>query len=278
MSWQSTPTWHLDEATLRAYVDGRPLTIVGASVESHLVDCPECRVRLGELMSHESVDQAWSAIRAHVEAPRPSVAERVLRWCGISADSARLLAAVPAFRGAWLLGVLVVTVFAGVAALFSGDTGLTLFLMVAPLIPVAGVAASFGGDADPAHELVTVTPYSSLRLLLVRTLGVLLSSLPVTVLVGVILPGPIWLGIAWLTPALAGVTLVLLLAPILGTSVPAAAIGACWSLAVVSAARMHDPAAVVEPAMQLVLAGVLVVAGTALVLRYPSLDHLGSHS
>ena len=99
-----------------------------------------------------------------------------------------------------------------------------------------------------------------------------------TVLIGLVLPGPAWLGIAWLTPALAGVSLVLLLAPAFGTSAPAAAIGACWSLAVVSAARMQDPTAVVEPAMQLVLAGVLMVAGTAFVLRYPSLDHLGSHS
>ena len=40
MSWQSTPTWHLDEATLRAYVDGQPLTVVGASVEAHLVELP----------------------------------------------------------------------------------------------------------------------------------------------------------------------------------------------------------------------------------------------
>ena len=30
MSWQSTPTWHLDESTLRAYVDGHPLVVVGA--------------------------------------------------------------------------------------------------------------------------------------------------------------------------------------------------------------------------------------------------------
>ena len=175
MSWQSTPTWHLDEATLRAYVDGHPLTVVGASVEAHLVECTECRGQLGELMPHQTVDRAWAAIRAHVEAPRAGLVERMIRWLGVSEGPARLLAAVPAFRGAWLLGVLVVTCFAGVAALFSGDTGLTLFLMVAPLIPVAGVATSFGGDADPTHELVTVTPYSSVRLLLLRTLGVLLS-------------------------------------------------------------------------------------------------------
>ena len=121
MSWQSTPTWHLDETTLRAYVDGHPLSVVGASVESHLLECPDCRVRLGELMSHETVDEAWAAIRAHVEAPRRSVAERLIRRFGVSAESARLLAAVPAFRGAWLLGLFAVTLFAGLAALFAGD-------------------------------------------------------------------------------------------------------------------------------------------------------------
>lgn len=277
MSWQSTP-WHLDEATLRAYVDGHPLSIVGASVEAHLVDCPGCRVRLSELVPHQAVDRAWTAIRAHVEAPRRSVAERLLRWCGVSTDSARLLAAVPAFRGAWLLGVFAVTAFAGVAALFAGDTGVTLFLMVAPLAPVAGVAGCFGGDADPSHELVTVTPYSAVRLLLLRTLGVVVTAVPTTVLIGVAMPGPAWLGVAWLTPALAGVTLTLLSAPSFGTSMPAAVIGACWSVAVISAARFDDPIAVVEPMMQMVMAGVLVVAATALVLRYPSLDHLGRHT
>ena len=229
-------------------------------------------------MSHQTVDLAWTAIRAHVEAPRPSVAERVLRGLGVSPESARLLAAVPSLRGAWVLSVLVVTVLAGVAAVFSADVGVTLFLLVAPLAPVAGVAACYGGGADPAHELVTVTPYSGLRLLFLRTVGVLLTSLPAAVLIGVLLPGPAWLGVAWLTPALAGVTLTLLLAPSFGTSVPAAAIGACWSIAVIYAARVHDPVAIVAPAMQLVLMSVIVVAGALLVLRLPSLDHLGSHS
>ena len=43
MNGQGTPTWHLDEATLGAYAGGQPLTVVGASVEAHLVDCPSCR-------------------------------------------------------------------------------------------------------------------------------------------------------------------------------------------------------------------------------------------
>jgi len=278
MSWQSTPTWHLDEETLRAYVDGHPLTVVGASVEAHLVTCPDCRVRLGELMPHQAVDRAWSAIRAHVEAPRRSVPEQLIRRLGISTEAARLLVAVPAFRGAWLFGLFVVTLFAGLAALFAGEYGLTLFLIVAPLAPVAGVAASFGGDADPCHELVTVTPHSSVRMLLLRTAGVLATSLPVTLLAGFALPGPAWVGVAWLTPAAAGVALTLLLSPVFGSTATATALAACWSSAVVIASRLEDPVEIVEPTMQLVFAVLTLVAVAALVVRQPSFEHLGRQS
>jgi hypothetical protein len=278
MSRQNTPGWHLDEATVRAYVDGRPLTVVGASVEAHLVDCSDCRVLLGGLMSHQVVDRAWAGIRARVEAPHRSVAERLVRRCGISAESARLLVAVPAFRGAWLLGMFVVSLFAAGAAIFAGEYGLTVFLVVAPLAPVAGVAASFGGDADPCHELVTVTPHSAVRLLLLRTAGVLATSLPVTVVTGLLLPGPAWLGVAWLTPAAAGVALTLLLAPVFGSTAVAATLAACWSLGVVSATRLGDPVEVVDPAMQLLFATTTCVALAGLVLRRPSFEHVGSQS
>ena len=275
MSWQSTSTWHLDEATLRAYVGVQSLSVVGASVEAHLVDCPDCRVRLGALMPHDVVDEAWSAIRAHVETPRPSPLERLIRRLGISTEVARLLVAVPAFRGAWLLGLFVVTLFASLAALFAGEYGLTLFLCVAPLAPVAGVAASFGGDADPCHELVTVTPYSAVRMLLLRTAGVLATSLPVTLLAGLALPGPAWVGVAWLTPAAAGVALTLLLAPVFGATAAAATMAACWSTAVVFASRLNDPVDMVEPTMQLVFAVLTLVAVAALAIRQPSFEHLG---
>ncbi len=278
MSWQSTPPWHLDEATLRAYVDGQPLTVVGASVEAHLVECPGCRVKLGELMPHEGIDRAWSAIRAHVETPRRSLPERLIDRLGVSTEVARLLVAVPAFRGAWLLGLLVVTLFAGLAAVFAGEYGLTLFLIVAPLAPVAGVAASFGGDADPCHELVTVTPYSAVRMLLLRTAGVLATSLPVTLLAGFALSEPAWVGVAWLTPAAAGIAVTLLLAPVCGATATAATMAACWSAAVVFASRLSDPVEVVEPTMQLVFAVLTLVAVAAITLRQPSLEHLGRQS
>ncbi|MET1058022.1 MAG: hypothetical protein ABWX84_00365 [Nocardioides sp.] len=278
MSWQGTRIWHLDEATLRAYVDGHPLPVIGASVEAHLVGCPDCRVRLGELMPHARVDEVWTAVRGHVEAPRRSVAEKLMHLLGLSTEVARLLVAVPAFRGAWLLGLLAVTLFAGLAAMFAGEHGLAVFLIVAPLAPVAGVAASFGGDADPCHELATVTPYSAARLLLLRTTWVLVTSLPVTLLAGLALPGPAWVGVAWLSPAAAGVALTLLLSPAIGSTVASATLGACWSAAVVSASWVGDPSTVVEPAVQYVCAALALGAMAAILLRHPSFEHLGSES
>lgn len=268
-------TWHVDTSVLESYAAGRSTQVGGASVEAHLMECRECSSVLRELMPSEPLDQAWRAIRAHVEEPRAGVVERFLAALGLSSDSARLLAAVPAFRGAWLLGVFTVLVFAGGAAVRAEDSELTLFLIVAPLIPVAGVAASFGGDADPAHELVTVTPYSSLQLLLLRTFGVLMTSVPLTVLLGLALPGPAWLAVAWLTPAVAGIALTLALSPHLDTSMTAAVIGVVWSTAVLSAYRLGDAAEVVEPVMQLVLAAVALMALAVVALRSPYLDLLG---
>jgi hypothetical protein len=240
--------------------------------------CRSCTAALRDLMPEEPVDRAWQAIRAHVEEPRTSVVEWLLRLLGVSAESARLLAAVPAFRGAWVLGLFSISVFAGVAAVFAGDLGMSLFLTVAPLAPVAGVAASFGGDADPAHELEVVTPYSSLRLLLLRTAGVLATSVPVTMLLGLALPGPAWLAVAWLTPALAGIAITLALSPYVGTTTTAAVIGAAWSVGVLSAGRAGDPEMVVEPAMQLVLAVVAALAVVSFVLNHPSLDPTARNS
>ena len=203
----------------------------------------------------------------------------MLRWLGVSAESARLLVAVPAFRGAWLLGLFTVTLFARLAALFAGEYGLTLFLIVAPLAPVAGVAASFGGDADPCHELVTVTPYSAARMLMLRTAGVLATSLPVTLLAGLALPGPAWLGVAWLTPAAAGVALTLLLSPLLGSTVPSAAPrrllvrrgGLGRPAQRPARGRSSPPCSLSSPLVTL-------VAVAALVLRQPSFEHLGRQS
>ena len=271
-------TWHVDATALAAYAEGRCTPVAGASVEVHLMGCRRCTTALRVLMPPEPVDRAWRRVRAHVEEPRAGVVERLLRVLGVSEESGRLLGAVPAFQGAWMLGLFSITVFAGVAAVFAGDLGMSLFLIVAPLAPVAGVAASFGGDADPAQELEAVTPYSSVRLLLLRTAGVLGTSVPVTMLLGLALPGPAWLAVSWLTPALTGIAIILALSPYVGTTTTAAVLGAAWSVGVLVADRAGEPETVVEPAMQLVLAVLAAVALVYLVLNHPTLDPAGRNS
>ena len=106
--------------------------------------------------------------------------------------------------------------FATLAAYASGGTALAPFLLAAPLAPVLGVAAAYGPRQDPLEALIATAPYGRTRLILLRTIGVLVSVLPVTVLLGLAVPGPPWLAAAWLGPALALVPVLLALAAFVG--------------------------------------------------------------
>lgn len=264
MSADST-AWHADEAALRSLVDGTAGPVLAASLESHLMRCEACRARVNALAFTDSLETVWAGIRERVEEPRPSVVERLLVRAGVSRESARLLAAVPAMRGSWLLGVSVAVLFAWVAAGLAADLGVGLFLFVAPLVPVAGVAAGFGGDAEPAHEIVVTTPYSSGRLLLLRTAAVLVTCAPVAVLVGVTLPGPAWLAVAWLTPAAAVVAVTLLLAPVVGVTPAAVGTATTWALVTLDATHARDPLALVGETSQAICL-VLVVVSVAVLI------------
>jgi hypothetical protein len=213
-----------------------------------------------------------------VEAPRRTAVERLLAKLGVSAESARLLTGVPAFGEAWLSGMVATIVFSGVAAMFSERWGLAAFLLVAPLAPVAGVWGSFGADADPTFELSTTSPYSALRLLLLRTAGVLALSVPAAVLVGLAIPGPPWLAVAWLTPAAAAVTVCLALTPRLGATPSAVVVGTAWTVVVAVATRTREPVAAVDLGMQLPLIAVTLSALAVLTLRHTWFDQLGRQS
>jgi len=266
------PDWHADEPALRGLLDGTVGPVFAASLESHVMRCGTCRDQLNLMAYDETLERTWSAIRTTVQAPEPTWLERFLRSCGLSEETGRLLAAVPAMRGAWLLGVAVALGFAGLAAVFSGDLGTGLFLLVAPLAPVAGVAAAFGGDADPAQEMVVTTPYSATRLLLLRTAAVLATCAPIAMLVGLALPGPDWLTIAWLTPAAAGATVTLALAPRFGFTNAAVAVGAVWSVLTVGTTQAHHPTLLVGSVGQLVCVVLAAIAGALVVSQFRSFD------
>lgn len=264
--------WHAGHEALLALVDGSAGPLVAASLEAHLMRCDDCRAELNRLAFTDEVENTWLAVRDLVQAPVPGLVERILNRLGVRQDTGRLLAAVPAMRGGWLVGITTALVFAGLAAMFSRDLGLGMFLFVAPLVPVAGVAASFGGDADPAHELVVTTPYSAGRLLLLRTIAVLATSAPIAMLVGLTLPGPGWLTVAWLSPAAAGIGLTLVLAPMVGLTTSATGVGVVWSVVSLTISRVQDPLVLVGPVSQLICLSLVAVSLVAVLTRSQILD------
>lgn len=84
----------------------------------------------------------------------------------------------------WLAMVLAVTLLALLLDLTELGSGrVSLMLLLAPVLPVGGVAASWSRDLDPAYELTASTPRAGLQLVLRRTAAVLAVVIP-TLLAG----------------------------------------------------------------------------------------------
>ncbi|MFC9287164.1 zf-HC2 domain-containing protein, partial [Streptomyces sp. NPDC057052] len=149
-----------------------------------------------------------------------------------------LWAAGPAVRGAWSVAVVVVALGAVALAYGAGVTGVRpLLLALAPVVPVLGVALSYGPHADPVHEIAAASPGGGLRLLLTRTAAVLLVCLPVLTLAGLLLPGSGAPGAAaWLLPGLALTLATLALAGYVGPRPGAVVTGGGWLCAVLAPA------------------------------------------
>ncbi|WLW54942.1 zf-HC2 domain-containing protein [Streptomyces sp. YU58] len=200
-----------------------------------------------------------------------------------------LWAAGPALRGAWLSAVLIVAVGAVVLAYGAGYMGVRpLLLAVAPVVPVIGVALSYGAYADPLHEITASTPSAGLRLVLVRVAAVLAVSLPLLTLAGVLVPSSGAPGAAaWLLPGLALTLASLALAGYVGCPAATAVTGGGWLCAVLApalaapggrlTARLADQLSTVldgAPA-QGAWAAAAVLSAVALAVRRPAYDHLG---
>ncbi|GGR65769.1 hypothetical protein GCM10010269_00310 [Streptomyces humidus] len=164
-----------------------------------------------------------------------------------------LWAAGPAFRGAWLPAVWLVAL--GALALSQGagaDASRPLLLALAPVVPVAGVALSYGAHADPLHEIAAATPCGGLRLMLTRTAAVLAVSVPLLTLTGVLLPASGTPGAAaWLLPGLTLTLASLALAGWVGCRAATALTGGGWLCAVLVPSWASGGAALTELTQQL---------------------------
>ncbi|MFE7596649.1 zf-HC2 domain-containing protein [Streptomyces sp. NPDC057494] len=211
--------------------------------------------------------------------PGPSVAGGpVGRWVRVG------WAAGPALRGSWVVAVVLVVGGAFALAHGAGLRGARSWLLaVSPLLPLAGVAVSYGRHADPLHEITAATPSGGLRLLLTRTAAVLAVCVPLLTAGGALLPPVAGFpgAAAWLLPGLALTLAALALGSFVGCRAAAATLGGGWLLAVAGpllGPQGQGAAGVARyfagPAVQGAWATAALVCAALLALRRRSFDHL----
>jgi hypothetical protein len=230
-----TTGWHVDDDIMIRYVGGRVPLSLGASVETHLVTCGQCRDLLRAVVADGELDRLerlWDEVVARVDAPRPRLLERLFRLAGVPEDTARLLAATPALGASWLSAMAAALGFAVVAAMAAGasDRGTLLFLTVAPILPVLGVAAAFHRGVDPTYEIALAAPYPAFRLLLLRSAAVTGVTCTAAVVAGLLLPDRSLTTAAWLLPAVALTLLTLVVARRVDVAYAATGVVAAWVL------------------------------------------------
>ena len=226
-------SWHIPDDLRERYLEGTLEPALAMSVDAHLGRCADCRAAVP--YDKDWLEASWARLEAELITPRPSLAERFLRHRGVPDHLARLLTATPTLSRAWLAAVVAVLAFAVLAARAQAEL-LPAFLIVAPMLPLAGIALAYGPRVDPAHELVAGTPMSGPRLLLTRATAVLAVSVVLAGLASPLLAAPPGLAAAWLLPALAAASGCLALSNRLPVPIAALAVGGVW-LAIVGAGR-----------------------------------------
>ncbi|MCX4762202.1 zf-HC2 domain-containing protein [Streptomyces sp. NBC_01275] len=259
----SGENWHASYDLAARYADGSLPEADAWSLEKHLERCGGCAERVSRAVRENSavgvvLAEVRGAVLAEVLVPTAastavsaSVSASTSTAASTSSSAApatgpasapataspllprlpRLLwAAGPAVRGAWLPAVLFVALGAvGLAHVAGVDGVRPLLLAFAPVVPVAGVALSYGRYADPLYEIAAATPAGGLRLMLTRTAAVLAVSLPSLTLAGLLLPASGAPGAAaWLLPGLALTLGSLALAGYVGCRAATAVIGGGW--------------------------------------------------
>jgi hypothetical protein len=254
-------SWHAPPELLESWVAGSARENEAAAAEAHLVTCAGCRARVSALPQPTDLQAVWTRVADQVEATPPNALTRVMRAIGVPEPDTIVLRAAPAFTLAWSVAVAVVVALSVAAAMADPARMLSFYLLMAPLVPMAGVAAGYGAAADPTYEVAVAAPYSKPKILLLRGAAVLLGSIPVTCAVGALLD-PWWVAVAWLAPGLTAV-LVMLAALVWVSPLRAASgVAAVWTGAFVLA-MLHDDQLVLVGHAAMAVFGVASVAAIA---------------
>ena len=264
--------WHVPGDVLTVFATD-PVAldhVTAASVESHVIGCGMCRAAIAAEADTAVLERSWQAVADVVDRPRRGVVERVLGRL-MPAETARLVAATPALQAVWLGAV--AAMIAGAVAVSRTTGSPALFLVLAPLVPLAGVAAAFRPETDPGGEAGAAAPMAAGGLLLRRAEAVVIMSVIVLGTGSAALPGVEAKAAAWLLPALFLTIGSMAASTWVGPRRAVAAAATLWlsALAAVSildrTPRPVADSAVFAASGQLALAALTAAAAVALVAR-----------
>jgi Putative zinc-finger len=264
--------WHVDDRVWEAYANGRLDPAAEASVETHVTGCADCRTAARGYAPAATAATVWTGVRETITAPAPSAPFRLLQRLGVRGDDLVLLSAADSLLVPWAAAV----GFAIACACVVGFAGLdpvnqdAVFLAMAPLAPVLAVVVSYHA-LDPIREVTAPTPYSKLRLALLRAAASLVVALPATAAIGLVIPGMDDLAFVWLAPSL-GLTLgALVLLTWWEARVTGAMVASLW-VGVVLVVRTNGTVDVLTvPVAQAAFAAAGFVLAAALFLRTSTL-------
>ncbi|WP_327686011.1 zf-HC2 domain-containing protein [Streptomyces sp. NBC_00467] len=242
------------------------------ALEAHLEACGLCRDRLSAAVTAEGpavaalVDTVWSGLEPHLGAAAPHQRRRpawLSRWV------------TPAMMP-WLAMAVSVTLIAlllDVAG--SGPGDVSFVLLLAPVLPVLGVAASWSHGLDPAYELTASVPRAGLYLVLRRTASVLAVVVPALWVSG-------WftgvMAAQWLLPCLAFTSATLALGGIVGVTRAAVALVGVWAAVIVAPTLAAGRTAVVLQTAGLPVWALILGLGIGIVVvRRGAYSVLGAH-
>lgn len=269
---------HLPDALLRDYTAGElgPPALAGS--EGHLARCAHCRARLAAYADTSRTEAGWARLSIAKDVPRPGPAERALHRLRVPGHTARLITATPALRRSWLTAAVVTLLLALVVARLGHAASASLpFFVVAPALPVIGVALSFGPRSDPMYEITLVTPVYGLRLLMLRTVAVVTTAMVPTAAAAVALPRPALETLGWLLPSLALTSITLALSARIDPTAAAGVVGGAWTLCLLAAfGPVQD--ALLSATGQLSAAGVLAAATVSITLTRTRYDRDTQHA
>jgi hypothetical protein len=246
------------------------------AIEVHLESCAACRTRLGDAVARCSpatslvLDRVRAGLatelaRQEAHRPRVPLRTRVRRRVLGGRPVARW--AAPALLPRLGMTVLVVLVAVGLDLLDEASVGRfpSLVLLLAPVAPLAGVAAAWSRGLDPAYELVVASPRAGLDLVVRRTAAVLAVVIPALGVAG-------WLVGAspahWLLPCLAFTAGALALGEVIGLHRAATGLALGWVAVVVGPSLvMAQSPVVLSPASSPGWAVAAVAIAVLLVVR-----------